>query len=235
MPTRRQISRTTKLVKAQIAIRRGRDVSPADIAQYALYAAEKWPVRDGILSFLTTPERRAFERLEQRRKKRETTRPAKAKTSKRLTPTTERELLEATEASLTQAREQGLDAVIRLIVTQPRSIAESMPIFALHDSEKQAIRAFSERLHTEGLMTETVCQELSCSREELDRWTRDERLPYAGWRHVYYYRSAWVRVWFADVVEQAKPQLAAWRENDACGRAWRRQKTRLKSSPHQDG
>ena len=29
-------------------------------------------------------------------------------------------------------------------------------------------------------MVETVCQALACSREELDRWTRDERLPYAG-------------------------------------------------------
>ena len=53
-------------------------MSPTEIAQYALYASEKWRIRDGILPFLTPPEQRAFERFEQQRKKKETARPVKS-------------------------------------------------------------------------------------------------------------------------------------------------------------
>jgi hypothetical protein len=84
-------------------------------------------------------------------------------------------------------------------------IAESMPLYALYPSEKRAIRDFSDRLHREGLLAQAVCEKLVCSGAELDRWSADERLPSVGWRHVYFYRSAWQRVWFSDVVERAKP------------------------------
>ena len=65
MPPRQHNSLIAKRVKARIAIRQARDASPAEIAQYALYAAQQWRLRAGLVSFLTAPERQAFERLEQ--------------------------------------------------------------------------------------------------------------------------------------------------------------------------
>lgn len=50
------------------------------------------------------------------------------------------ELVTECRSQVTRARAQGLDAVIRLIVTQPRSIAESIAVWPLYPSEKQAIR-----------------------------------------------------------------------------------------------
>lgn len=64
MPSRRQPSAIAKRVKARLAIRRARNASPTDIAQYALYAAQQWRLRDVIFPFLTSLERVAFERLE---------------------------------------------------------------------------------------------------------------------------------------------------------------------------
>jgi hypothetical protein len=234
MPPRQHNSLIAKRVKARIAIRRARDASPAEIAQYALSAAQQWRLRDGLVSFLTAPERQAFERFEQYHHERSAAPTAAFPLPSLEVRPAEQRPEDVYQANLTRARAEGLDAVIRRIVTQPRLIAESMPLYALYPSEKRAIRDFSDRLHREGLMAPAVCEKLVCSRVELDRWSADERLPYAGWRHVYFYRSGWERVWFWDVVERAKPRIARWRNEDAREHAWRREPTKKPRSMRQD-
>ncbi len=214
MPTKHQQSAAAKRVKARIAIRRARHASPAEIAQYALYASQQWRLRDLLFPFLTSAERDAFERLEQYHQEQDATPTSVSPLPPRDPQSPKRCVDDVCQVELTQARVEGLDAVVRLIVTQPRSIAQSMPFYDLYDSEKQAIEAFSERLHREGKLAAAVCEALACSHAELKRWSSDGRLPSAGWRHVYYYRSRWEEVWFVETLERAKPQVAAWRDRD---------------------
>lgn len=105
-----------------------------------------------------------------------------------------------------------------------------MPFYNLYPSEEGAIRDFSEQLHREGLLASEVCEALGCSRTELERWSDDGRLPYAGWRHVYFYRPRWEEAWLAEAVDRARPQLVAWRARDTSEREWQRKLTRMMRS-----
>jgi hypothetical protein len=75
-----------------------------------------------------------------------------------------------------------------------------------------------------------VCEALSCTRTELDRWASDGRLPPDGEIFVHgggARKSVNARAWLPTTIHHAKGALAEWRERDSIIKSARRRKPKI--------
>jgi hypothetical protein len=216
-------------MKTDKALRRIAAMRRNDHQRVAEYVALLPPdLRKAILESLTLPERRALEHL------------LKARQERRRVRAIEDEIIhkvhEAAAVKQEAAREAELSGFVeglkaqRLAGDAARFAAASrytltQLVRLLSPEEREACRSYRK----DEILTSRVRELLGCSLTELNKWTRDRRLPTLRTKTIsgLFPKKVTARTFLRAEVERAVGRTEDWRKQDGVQKAYRRRGLRV--------
>jgi len=213
-------------MKTDKALRRIAAMRRNDHQPVAEYVAVLPPdLRKAILDSLTLPERRALEHLLKARQER-----------RRVRAIEDEKIHEAAAAKQEAALEAELSGFVdglkaqRLTGDAARFAAASrytltQLVRLLSPEEREACRSYRK----DEILTSRVRDLLGCSLTELNKWTRDGRLPTLRTKTIsgLFPKKVTARTFLRAEVERAVGQTEDWRKQDGVQKAYRRRGLRV--------